>query len=201
MLFVILWKQNSSLAFTLFPQHHKHLTRCGRRVVGRFRRWGWSSWFCGLHIVAPPWGWGLSSGVRRTSTGGLSPRPLLRPRVSVCFPVCAFTACVSDLWTSQVLDWRRSGVPLPQQHSTTSTRLFPFFCLFICHADAVFFFCLPPSFPPSFCPSLLFPCCRETSHCDSECTSTAQWVLFEMRFESEHEKERHGTSGLVCPDE
>lgn len=88
--------------------------------------------------------------------------------------------------------------PLTAQHdihSTFSLFLFVYLPCWRC------FFFLSPSLLPSFCPSLLFPCCRETSHCDSECTSTAQWVLFEMRFESEHEKERHGTSGLVCPDE
>lgn len=49
---------------------------------------------------------------------------------------------------------------------------------------------LPPM-PPSL-PSPLSTAAEKQVHCDSECSSTAQWLLFEMRFErvSMREKDR-----------
>ena len=53
--------------------------------------------------------------------------------------------------------------------------------LSVCNAKASLFFFLRP-----------FLTAEKQVHCDSECSSTAQWVLFEMRFErvSMREKDR-----------
>lgn len=63
-----------------------------------------------------------------------------------------------------------------------SFYLFAMLKLHSCHF--FFFFFLPP-------PSFSFTAEKQV-HCDSECSSTAQWVLFEMRFErvSMREKDR-----------
>lgn len=127
----------------------------------------------------------------------------------VC-PACVVTVCVwvsemsaPELTGLRLTDFEPAACPQYQNKSSVSCFANPRLCLpcrgdcqvtfrklslslSVCHAKASLlpFFPHPP-------PSSSFTAEKQV-HCDSECSSTAQWLLFEMRFErvSMREKDR-----------
>lgn len=124
---------------------------------------------CGLQKwVHQGWGW-LT----------LNRWPALNTKTSHLFPVLwihVFACwCIRDCQVT----FRKPPLPI-----SLSFNLFAMLKLHSCH-----FFLPPPSF--SFT-------AEKQVHCDSECSSTAQWVLLEMRFERVSMREKDRTSSCLA---